>query len=110
MKKAMLAAALVISAMVAGPVAQAGGVHLGISIGVPGVILGGPAYYYPPPPPPPVYYYGPPAVVMAPRPVYGPAPGYYYGWRGWRGHGHYDRHVGERWGRDHGHHEGRGHR
>ncbi|HEX7386644.1 MAG TPA: hypothetical protein VF285_05105 [Castellaniella sp.] len=98
MKKAMLAAALVIGAMAAGPVAQAGGVHVGIAIGIPGIVVGGPAYY-PPPPPPPVYYYGPPAVVVAPRPIYGP--GYYYGY-GWRGRGHYDRHVAERWGRHHG--------
>lgn len=102
MKKAMLAAALVIGAMAAGPVAQAGGVSLGIAIGVPGVVWGGPAYY-PPPPPPPAYYYGPPApVVVVPRPAYVPVPGYY----GWRGHGHWDRHVSQRWS---GHRGGRGH-
>jgi hypothetical protein len=95
MKKAMFAAALVIGALAAGPVAQAGGVSLGVSIGVPGVVWGGPAYY-PPPPPPPPYYYGPPAVVVAPAPVYVPAPGYYYR-GGWHGRGHYDRHVAQHW-------------
>lgn len=95
MKKAMFAAALVIGAMAAGPVAQAGGVSLGIAIGVPGVVWGGPAYY--PPPPPPAYYYGTPPIVVAPRPVYVPAPGYYYGWGGHR-HWDRDRRGGERWG------------
>ncbi|CAM5197537.1 hypothetical protein CDEF62S_03089 [Castellaniella defragrans] len=94
MKKAMLAAALVLGAMAAGPVAQAGGVNLGISIGVPGVIIGGPPVYYAPPPPP-AYYYGPPAVVVAPGPVYVPGPRYY----GWRGPRYYGRHVDARWGR-----------
>ena len=105
MKKAMLAAALVIGAMAAGPVAQAGGVSLGVSIGIPGVVVGGPVYYAPPPPPPPAYYYGPPAVVVAPRPVYVPGPRYYYGWRGPR---HYDRHVVVREYR-HGNPHGNGH-
>ncbi|TAN30318.1 MAG: hypothetical protein EPN31_04385 [Castellaniella sp.] len=100
MKKAMFAAALVIGAMAAGPVAQAGDVSVGIGIGLPGVVWGGPAYY----PPPPVYYYGGPPVYVAPRPVYVPAPGYYYGWRG-RGHWDRGRHGDEHWGRrgDRGH-------
>lgn len=92
MKKAMLAAALVIGAMAAGPVAQAGGVNLGISIGVPGVVWGGPAYY--PPPPPPRYYYTRPPVVVVPEPVYVPGPAYY---GGWRGHGHWEHRGGPRW-------------
>jgi hypothetical protein len=74
-------------------------VDVGINVGVPGVIYGGPAYVAPPPvyyaPPPPVYY-GPRYVAPPPVYVYG-GPRYYHGpgrwdhrrgWdRGYRGRG-----------------------
>lgn len=63
------AAALAIGALVAGPTVQAADVDVGISIGVPGLLFGAPAYYLPPPPPP---------VVVVPQPVYVPGAPYYY--------------------------------
>ncbi|WP_298015426.1 hypothetical protein [uncultured Castellaniella sp.] len=101
MKKGIIMAALLAGALAAGPAAQAGDIDVGISIGVPGVILGGPAYY---PPPPPRYYR--PRVVVVPEPVYVPGPGYYR--PGWVGRGYYDRHDRKHWKRDWKHH--RGHR
>lgn len=101
MKKIFLSAALALGALALVPVAQAGGVSLGISIGVPGVVWGGPVYYAPPPPPPPSYYYYPPApVVVAPRPVYGYGygPGFYLGWHDG---GHHGRRGARHWDRSH---------
>ncbi|WP_454721898.1 MULTISPECIES: hypothetical protein [Cupriavidus] len=80
-------------------------VNVGLSIGVPGVVVGGPAYYpapaYVAPPvvvaPAPVYY-GPPPVVVRPAPVYyGPG---YYGPR-YYGRGYYG--PPGRWGHEHRH-------
>ncbi len=51
MRKSIIAAVLLTGALVGGPVAQAGDIDVGISIGIPGMIWGGPAYYPPPPPP-----------------------------------------------------------
>lgn len=66
-------------------------VDIGVSIGVPGVIMGGPAYVAPPVyvAPAPVYvappvYYAPHPVYVRPPVVYRPAPVYY----GPRYHGH----------------------
>jgi len=87
MKKSIFAAILCAGAlMAAGPAAHAGDVDVGISIGVPGVIWGGPAYY---PPPPPRYYHPRPRVVVVPERVYVPGPGYR---QGWHDRGHYDHH------------------
>ena len=98
MKKSLIAAVLFAGTLMAGPAAHAGDVDVGISIGIPGVIWGGPAYY--PPPPPPRYYYPRSRVVVVPGPVYR---------QGWHGRGHYGRH----W-KGKGHHGGppghRGHR
>jgi hypothetical protein len=88
-------------------------VDVGISIGVPPVIIGGPVYAAPAAPvyvaPPPVYvapapiYVAPRPVYVAPRPYYYPRPVYYHGGpryyrERWDGHGH---------GRGHGHGHGR---
>ena len=118
MKKSIVAAALFAGVLMAGPAAHAGDVDVGgtaigisagdvdvgISIGIPGVIWGGPAYY---PPPPPRYYHRP-RVVVVPEPVYVPGPGYR---QGWADRGHYDRHQRkywkENWKHDRGH-RGRG--
>ena len=108
MQKGIVAAALLAGALMAGPAAHAGDVDVGISIGIPGFIWGGPAYY--PPPPPPRYYHHRPRVVVVPQPVYVPGPGYR---QGWVDRGHYDRHAQqyryrkENWKRDRGH-RGRG--
>lgn len=96
MKKLLLSATLALGALAFGPMAQADGVSLGISIGVPGIVWGGPAYYAPPPPPPRYYYYQPEPVVVVPQPIYGPAPGIYLGWHDGRHHG---RHASRRWDR-----------
>ncbi len=48
MKKGIVAAALFAGALMAGPAAHAGDVDVGISIGIPGFVWGGPAYYPPP--------------------------------------------------------------
>lgn len=91
MKKGIIAIALLAGALAAGPAAQAGNVDVGISIGIPGIIVGSPGYYYPPPPPP--HYHRPPVVVV-PQPVYVPGPGYR---QGWNDRGHYDRHERKHW-------------
>ncbi|MBV2180106.1 MAG: hypothetical protein KUL86_02600 [Castellaniella sp.] len=101
MKKSIIAAVLLAGALAAGPAAQAGDVDVGISIGIPGVVWGGPAYY----PPPPRYYRRPPVVVV-PEPVYVPGPGYYR--QGWVDRGHYDRYQRRYW-KKHWDHD-RGHR
>jgi hypothetical protein len=102
MKKSIVAACLFAGALMAGPAAHAGDVDVGISIGIPGVIWGGPAYY---PPPPPRYYYPRPHVVVVPEPVYVRGPGYRYGWvehdhgdRHWKGHGKHGGPPGHRGG------------
>ncbi|HET8596731.1 MAG TPA: hypothetical protein VFM22_03145 [Castellaniella sp.] len=106
MKKSIIAAALLAGALAAGPAAHAGDIDVGISIGIPGVIWGGPAYY---PPPPPRYYHHRPRVIVVPEPVYVPGPGYR---RGWVDRGHYDRHERKYWkhydkrGHGHGHRGG----
>lgn len=100
MKKTLLALTFALGSLAAAPMAaQAGGVSVGISIGVPGIVWGGPVYYAPPPPP--AYYYEPAPVVVVPQRVYVPGPGYYYGWRG---RGHHDRYVAQRWDRHGGGH------
>lgn len=103
MKKSIAAAALFAGALVAGQAAHAGDVDVGISIGIPGFIWGGPAYY----PPPPRHYHRP-RVIVVPEPVYVPGPGYR---AGWEDRGHYDRHPRrywkENWKHDRGH-RGRG--
>lgn len=101
MKKGIIMAAVLAGALAAGPAAQAGDIDVGISIGIPGVIWGGPAYY---PPPPPRYYHRP-RVVVVPEPVYVPGPGYR---AGWEDRGHYDRHNRKYW-KKHWKHD-RGHR
>src|ERR1700748_3639293 len=81
---------MVAAALGAGGVrfAQAGGVSVGVGIGVPGPVYAGPPVIYAPPRP----IYGPP-VVYGPRPW----PGYYrypYGYGGYRGYygrGYYGR-------------------
>ncbi len=78
MKESILAAALTIGALVIGPTAQAGDIDLGVVIGIPGIVLGGPIYYPPPPP----------SVVLVPQPVYGYGPGAPY---------YYDKHAEKRW-------------
>jgi hypothetical protein len=90
MKKGIITAVLLAGALAAGPAAQAGDIDVGISIGVPGVILGGPAYY---PPPPPRYYHRP-RVVVVPEPVYVPGPAYRHGWVD---RGYYERHDRKYW-------------
>ncbi|MGO4277362.1 hypothetical protein SAMN05216321_101389 [Cupriavidus sp. OV038] len=104
MKRWLFAAFGVAAALASG--AAMARVNVDVAIGVPGVVVGGPAYYAPPPPvyyaPPAPVYYGPPPVVVRPAPVYYgpryyPGPRYYYGPPGYRGD-HY-----------HGHGHGRGH-
>ncbi|MFC4298376.1 MAG: hypothetical protein WBF84_03130 [Castellaniella sp.] len=90
MKKSIVAAGLLAGVLMAGPAAHAGDVDVGISIGIPGVVWGGPAYY---PPPPPPYYR--PRVVVVPEPVYGPGPGYYR--QGWKDRERYERHQRKQW-------------
>jgi hypothetical protein len=76
-------------------------VNVGISIGIPGVILSQPDYYVPP-----VTYVEPPRVVVVPGRVYRPVPVYrsryyrenYRVYHGHPGHGHWDHHH------DHGYH------
>ena len=87
MKKSIVAAILFAGTLMAGPAAHAGDVDVGISIGIPGVIWGGPGYY--PPPPPHYYYHRSPRVVVVPKRVYVPGPAYR---QGWHDRGHYDRH------------------
>lgn len=89
MTKIIAAIALVAGVLIGAPAAQAD-VDVGISIGVPGIFWGGPAYY----PPPPRYYY-PPRVVVVPERVYGPGYGYY---RSWGDRGHYAARGDRRWG------------
>ena len=96
MKKGIVAAVLCVGALMAGPVAHAGDVDVGISIGIPGVVWGGPAYY---PPPPPRYVHRP-RVIVVPEPVYVHGPGYRHGWVE---RGHFDRHGGKHW-KSHGKH------
>ncbi|MHA7681087.1 hypothetical protein [Cupriavidus sp. PET2-C1] len=96
MKRWWLAGLALLGALASG--AAMAHVSVGVAIGVPGVVVGGPAYY--PPPvvmaPAPVYY-GPPPVIVQPAPVYygyGPGPGYYgprYYGRGYYGRGYYGR-------------------
>jgi len=69
--KRWLIALGVLGALAAGPAAAR--VDVGISIGIPGVILGGPAYY-----PPPVVYHPPPVYVAPPRVVVSPPAAVYY--------------------------------
>ncbi|MDF3883452.1 hypothetical protein [Cupriavidus basilensis] len=101
MKRWLLAGLALLGALASG--AAMAHVSVGVAIGVPGVVVGGPAYYPPPayvagPPvvmaPAPVYY-GPPPVVVRPAPVYyGPGPAYYgprYYGRGYYGRGYYGR-------------------
>lgn len=90
MKYSLIAAAILSGTLAAAPAAQAGGVDVGISIGIPGIVLGGPAIYSPPPP----RHYRPPVVVV-PEPVYVPAPGYYT--RGWSDRGHHARGDRRHW-------------
>ncbi|MGO4327932.1 hypothetical protein AB4Z48_26440 [Cupriavidus sp. 2TAF22] len=99
MKRWLLAGLALLGVMASG--AAMAHVSVGVAVGVPGVVVGGPAYYPPPayiaaPPvmvaPAPVYY-GPPPVVVRPAPVYY-GPGYYgprYYGRGYYGRGYYGR-------------------
>jgi hypothetical protein len=106
MKKSIVAVALIAGALMAGPAAHAGDVDVGISIGIPGFIWGGPAYY--PPPPPHYHHHHHPRVVVVPERVYVPGPGYRQGWVN-RGHfdRHHDKHWKQAWKHDRGH-RGRG--
>jgi hypothetical protein len=92
MKRHILALVGLSTALLAG--AANAGVHVGIGIGLPGVVIGGPPVYYAPPPP---AYYAPPPVYVRPAPVYyAPPPAYYYeaprGYHRHRGHGPGPRH------------------
>jgi hypothetical protein len=82
---ATIAGALVAAACFFPQQSCAGGVSVGIGIGVPGPVAGYPTpAYYPP------AYYGPPA--YGPAVVMGPRYGYYgYYGRPWRHHGLYGR-------------------
>lgn len=97
MNKSIMAVALLTGFLAMAPAAHAGDIDVGISIGIPGIILGGPAYY----PPPPRYYYRPyyqrPRVVVVPERVVVPAPRYYYDQPGWRGRGHSNHHDRKHW-------------
>ncbi|MFM0625682.1 hypothetical protein [Paraburkholderia xenovorans] len=66
--------------------AQAGGVSVGVGIGVPGSVYAGPPVIYAPPP----VIYGPP-VIFGPRPWpgYYRYPYWYGGYRGYYGRGYY---------------------
>jgi hypothetical protein len=73
--------------------ASAGGVHLGVNIGVPAPVYVAPAPVYAPPPPASVVYQATPVVV---------APTIYIGWHGdryWDGHRYWGR---SEWNRYHG--------
>jgi hypothetical protein len=93
-------------------VANAGGVHFGINVGIPGPVYAAPVYaapvapvyvapapvYAPPPPPPPVAYEQPAPVVYAqPAPVYAggyASPAIVVGWHGgryWDGYRYWNR-------------------
>ncbi len=71
-------------------VANAGGVHFGINVGIPAPVYAAPVYA--PPPPPPVVYQQP---VYALAPVYAaPAPVIVVGWHGdryWDGYRYWNR-------------------
>jgi hypothetical protein len=108
MKRILLAGAAALAMMCS--TAALAHVNVGISVGIPGVVIGAPgvvvappAYYPPveyvaPPPPPPV------VVVPPPVRVYTPVYGWRYGQRGyWRGH-HW--HADPHW---HGHRVYHGH-
>jgi hypothetical protein len=102
MKRWLLAGLALLGALASG--AAMAHVSVGVAIGVPGVVVGGPAYYPPPayyaPPPvvvaPAPVYYGPPPMVVRPAPVYYGGPAYYYG-RGYYGRpGRWDHDRGHR--------------
>lgn len=91
------------TALLVSGAAMAGGVNVGINIGVPAPVYVAPAPVYAPPPPP---------VVYQPAPVYAvPAPAVVIGWHGdryWDGRRYWDRddwyrhHGRGGWGRDRG--------
>jgi len=90
----------------AGSSAAMAHVSVGVSIGLPGIVIGAPVYapppvYVAPPPPPPVVYAPAPVVVPAPV-IVAPRPYPYYrpvveyrGYRSYRGYyGHHPHHRG----------------
>ncbi len=101
MKRLLLAGIAAVALL--GSSAAMARVDVGVSIGIPGIVIGGPAYY------PPVYV-APPPVVVVPGPIYAPVPVYgpryyregfveYRGYRRGYARGHWNKYRGR--GHDH---------
>jgi hypothetical protein len=96
--KGFIGAGVALSALFACGVANAGGVHFGINVGIPAPVYAAPVYaapVYAPPPPPPVVYQQPVPVYAAPAPVVvAAAPAVVVGWHGdryWDGYRYWNR-------------------
>ncbi|HEV3422654.1 MAG TPA: hypothetical protein VG105_02510 [Paraburkholderia sp.] len=113
MKSARLVPLLIgVLALGASGAAMAGGLNVGVNIGIPAPVYVAPAPYYAPPPPPP------PPVVYQPAPVYYGGPAIVIGWHGdryWDGRRYWARddwdrhHPGGDGYHDHGHGDYHGH-